>query len=419
MGASMSTSPQLRIDGARLMRDLRTLRGFGAQASGVVRQAFSHEDVRARAWLTEQYENAGLIAAFDSVGNVFGRDPRFEKAILIGSHGDTQPTGGWLDGAMGVIFGLEIARAFQECGMTAGLGVDAVCWSDEEGTFVHSLGSRHFCEAMAPGEFEAATSGSGESLTDACAQAGYSNCPSRVVSPSRYAAYLEPHIEQGPVLDAAGEQLGVVEAIVGAREFVVSFKGEANHAGTAPMASRKDAVRAMLRFTAELDRRYEMLAREGVVWTFGRIEITPNAPSIVPGFSALSVQFRAPSLKVLDAFEAALRDQLDAEQKRAPEIERGLRKVLDFVPTPMDAGLMDVLAKAADRIAPGRWRRMASGAGHDAQFLAELMPTGMLFVPSIGGVSHSFSEDTTEADIVAGCEALALAVEYLARDFGA
>jgi N-carbamoyl-L-amino-acid hydrolase len=402
----------IRIDADRLMADMRTLRGFGADGTGVVRQALSAEDVASRVWITERYEAAGLVATTDRYGNVLGSDPRHERALLIGSHGDTQRTGGWLDGAMGVIIGLEVARAAQECGVGTRMGIDAICWSDEEARFEHFLGSRAYCGLLSDDAVAASVDDDGIRLTDAIEAAGYAALPERVVGPARHAVFLEPHIEQGPVLDANNLQFGVVDAIVGAREFLVGFSGEANHAGTAPMVLRKDAARAMIRFVAALDARYAELADGAIVWTFGRIELVPNRPSIVPSGATVTVQFRGPSLAMLDRFEIELRDAL-----RAAVADRGvthaIQPILDYRPTPMDAEITASIARAAERIAPGRWRTMPSGAGHDAQFLAPIMPTGMLFVPSIGGISHSFDEDTAEADIIAGCRAMALAAEEI------
>jgi N-carbamoyl-L-amino-acid hydrolase len=415
MGADSSP---IRIKPERLLADLQALRGFGSTGSGVVRPALSATDVRSRAWLAGRYQEAGLSAVTDRCGNVFGCDRQYDRALLIGSHSDTQPAGGWLDGAMGVIYGLEIARAVQESDMTRSAGVDAVSWNDEEGRFGHFLGSRAYCGLLPQAELDAAIDAGGVRLVDAIAQAGYADLPLRPVAPARHLAYLEGHIEQGPVLDACGDQLAAVSAIVGAREFVVSFTGEANHAGTTPMAQRKDAVRALTHFLAELDVSFGSLADGRIVWTFGRIEITPNAPSIVPAAASASVQFRAPDLVMLELFEQAMRETLAGALGAGGVTDHQVRLILDYVPTPMDSRLTAMIARAADRIAPGRARTLHSGAGHDAQFLAPIMPTGMLFIPSIGGISHSLVEDTAEADIVAGCEALALVVAELLAEIG-
>jgi N-carbamoyl-L-amino-acid hydrolase len=408
----------IRINPERLIADMQTFRRFGAQGTGVVRRALSPEDVTSRGWLAERFEEVGLAVSTDRFGNVFGCDPRYDRALLIGSHGDTQPTGGWLDGAMGVIIALEVARAAQECGIDTGIGIDAVSWSDEEGRFDHFVGSRAYCGQFSEEDMARARDEEGVLLTQAIEAAGYAGLPERAISPGRHIAYLEPHIEQGPVLDSAGLQLGVVDAIVGAREFLVRFSGQSNHAGTSPMALRRDAGKAMIRFAALLDERYSALADGKIVWTFGRIELVPNAPSIVPESASITVQFRGPDLAVLDRFEAEMLQLLDQEGYRDRGVTCAMTRILDYIPTPLDARVTLAIAKAAERVAPGRWKTMASGAGHDAQFLAPLMPTGMLFVPSIGGISHSFSEDTAIDDIILGARATAYAAYEVAVDIG-
>ncbi|MXN17809.1 hydantoinase/carbamoylase family amidase [Pseudooceanicola sp. GBMRC 2024] len=404
-----------RINPDRLLADLYHLRRFGGRAEdkGVVRPAFSPAYVAAGKWMADKYREAGLRAVPDRYGNVFGCDPRHDRAILLGSHGDTQMRGGWLDGAMGVIFALEIARAAQDCGTALPFGIDAVCWNEEEARFDHFVGSRAYAGVLPEGVLDTAVDAGGLSLRAAIAAAGYAGLPERPVPVSRHLAYLEGHIEQGPLLDATGGQLGAVEAIAGAKEFTVTFAGEANHAGTTPMALRKDAVLALTHALAELDRRYRASADDRIVWTFGQIDVTPNAASIVPALARASVQFRAPNSDMLTRFETILHAVLQEVDGTAGARLQGVRQNLDYRPTPMDPRLTDIIAAAAESVAPGRSRRMPSGAGHDAQFLAPLMPTGMIFVPSIGGISHSFDEDTRDEDIVAGALAMARAVDAL------
>ena len=231
-----------QIDAERLLDDLRKLRTFGAVDTGVVRPALSEADIESRHWLKERYEAAGLDASIDGVANVFGRSRNDGPALIVGSHSDTQPRGGWLDGALGVIYGLEIARACAEDPKTAHLAVDAVSWQDEESNFIGCLGSRSWCGVLDPAVEAAATGRDGTPLADALRAAGLADVPRRQIEDGRYVGYLEAHIEQGAYLEDAGEQIGVVTAIVGIRGMTISFRGEQNHAGTTTMARRRDAA---------------------------------------------------------------------------------------------------------------------------------------------------------------------------------
>src|SRR5919205_3779554 len=261
-----------KINPDRLLSDLRELRQFGAYGNGVVRQSLSPVDIASRRWLVQKLKDAGLDARIDGIGTVFGRSRAGGKALLIGSHTDTQPTGGWLDGAMGVIYGLEIARAFAESAESGNLAVDVASWIDEEGTFVSFLGSRSFVGAEVEGLMEDARAQDGRSLREAVRAAGLEQEPRVQVEPARYAAYLEPHIEQGGVLEAARKRIGVVTTIVGIRELQVVFTGQQNHAGTTPMKIRKDAATALFTFACGINDEFRRFAGPQTVWTIGQVE---------------------------------------------------------------------------------------------------------------------------------------------------
>ncbi|WP_242681714.1 M20/M25/M40 family metallo-hydrolase, partial [Paraburkholderia hospita] len=215
-----------RINPVRLLDDLKTLRSFGANGPGVVRLSLSPIDMEARRWLAGRMTDAGLDAIIDGVGTVFGRSRKSGPALVIGSHTDTQPTGGWLDGALGVIYGLEIARALDECAATRDLAVDVASWIDEEGTFSSFLGSRSFVGDAIDASLQHARNRDGVLLGDVLAQAGVANVPRVVLDRARQRAYLEPHIEQGGRLEASGKSIGVVTTIVGIREFQLRFTGQ-------------------------------------------------------------------------------------------------------------------------------------------------------------------------------------------------
>jgi N-carbamoyl-L-amino-acid hydrolase len=403
-----------RINAERLLDDLKRLRSFGATGPGVVRLALSPVDMESRRWLGQRMTDAGLDAVIDGVGTVFGRSRQSGPALLIGSHTDTQPTGGWLDGAMGVVYGLEIARALAESDETCHLAVDVASWIDEEGTFTGFLGSRSFVGDPVEESIRSARNREGQRLQEALDVAGLAGKPRVHLDAARHVAYLEPHIEQGGRLEAAGKSLGVVTTIVGIRELRLRFTGQRNHAGTTPMSIRRDAGAALVAFIARMDEAFRQLADADTVWTVGRIEFDPGSFSVVPGQADMFLQFRDANAARLRAMEAKL-----SELVRDANAQGSVSVALTVVDAPeepvaIDDALQAHLASAAEALAPGRWIRMPSGASHDAQLIARHIPACMLFVPSIGGVSHDFIEDTAEDDIVLGCEvALAAAVAIL------
>ncbi|MDR6380535.1 MULTISPECIES: Zn-dependent hydrolase [Paraburkholderia] len=398
-----------RINPARLLDDLKALRNFGANGPGVVRLSLSPVDMDARRWLASRMTDAGLDATIDGVGTVFGRSRKSGPALVIGSHTDTQPTGGWLDGALGVIYGLEIARALDECAATRDFAVDVASWIDEEGAFSSFLGSRSFVGDAIDASLQHARNRDGLLLGDALAQAGVADVPRVMLDRTRQRAYLEPHIEQGGRLEASGKSIGVVTTIVGIREFQLRFTGQRNHAGTTPMSIRRDAGAALVAFIARIDAAFGRLADADTVWTVGRIDLDPGSFSVVPGKADMYLQFRDGNSERLHAMESALAALVDEwNLQHAVQVELipcdGPEE-----PVVMDTALQQRIAQAAEAVAPGQWIHMPSGASHDAQVIAHHIPACMLFVPSIGGVSHDFIEDTSEAHIVLGCEVAARA----------
>jgi N-carbamoyl-L-amino-acid hydrolase len=395
------------VNADRLLADLDALRAIGALGTGVVRPAFSAKDMEARRWLARKFEDAGLQAMIDGVGNVLGRSRRPGKALLVGSHSDTQPTGGWLDGALGVIYALEVVRALADDPATAGLAVDAISFQDEESRFVGCLGSRSFVGALPPALEAGAVDRDGISLTDALAAAGLAATPRLRADPERYAGFLEAHIEQGPQLEDDARRIGVVSTIVGVRGLRVEFRGQQNHAGTTMMARRRDAAAALFDFAAAVNREFPRVAAARSVWTMGRVQVVPNATSIVPGYAELDLQFRDADDAVLDRFED-LAARLVAQANARSAVTVDLRPARAAIaPTKMDETLRRHLAAAAERHAPGRWVEMPSGAFHDAGIVSARLPAAMLFIPSIGGISHDFAEDSRREDIVLGCRVLA------------
>ncbi len=398
------------IQAERLLCDLRTLRGIGAQGIGVVRPAFSAKDMEARRWLKARYEEAGLEATIDGVGNVLGRSRKAGTALLVGSHSDTQPTGGWLDGALGVIYALEVARALAADKATVDLPVDIVSFQDEESRFVGCLGSRSLIGGLTPEMEAGAVDKDGVSLADALKQAGLAAAPRLRLSSERYAGFIEAHIEQGPTLEDTGNRIGVVTDIVGLRGVRFVFKGQQNHAGTTMMARRRDASSALYELAHRINSEFPTAAAERTVWTMGRLKVEPNATSIVPGYADLDLQFRDASEAPLDAFEKIV-ERIVAEMNARGGVKiEATRARAPIPPTKMDEGLRAHIEKAAEKHAPGKWLRLPSGAFHDAGIISANLPAAMLFIPSIGGISHDFAENSRDEDIVLGCQVLADAV---------
>lgn len=397
----------LPIQPDRFLADLHTLRGFGASGigKGVIRPAFSEPDIAARAWLAEQMIDAGLTVHIDPVGSVFGLAD--SPSLLLGSHTDSQPEGGWLDGALGVIAALEIARASQEAG---GSPVSVVSFQDEEGRFGVTTGSAVWSGHLPLPDADMLKDRDGISFGQARAvMPGRSDS---FVDPTHFTGFLEMHIEQGPVLDREKETIGVVDAIVGIRDMKITFEGQQNHAGTTPMQVRRDAFQALSRFNTLIEDRFANVVTPRTVWTIGHVSLHPNASSIVPGRVTFSMQWRDGDADRLGRMETIIRETAE-EIAQSGGFSLTYGPMLGLEPVDMAPRLRDALERAAEADVPGRWRSMPSGALHDATNVAELMPVAMLFVPSINGISHAFEEDTAEADLVTGLRVLARAVEAL------
>jgi N-carbamoyl-L-amino-acid hydrolase len=399
-----------RINGKRLLSDLRELATFGRFKTGVDRVALSSTDLAARQWLMGRMQEIGLEPHMDEVANVYGRDPQAQRALLIGSHTDTVPNGGWLDGALGVIYALEIARAAKERGHAPPLGIDVVSFQDEEGTFLAFLGSRVFCNDLSPAEIDAARRGELSLRAALAARAAVSvAASSERLDRVRHFCYLEAHIEQGPRLELAQRRIGIVTGIVGIRRFRVRARGQADHAGTTPMHNRKDAGAALLRLGARIGQEFPRLGGAETVWNIGSIVFRPGAPNVVPSEAEMIVEFRDTDPAILDSIERELRGWVKQADGGCP-IE--LESMACIPPTPLARTLAATLAQSSKDLGEEP-AFMPSGAGHDAMILGRFIPAAMLFVPSIAGRSHDISEDTAEEDIVFGCEVMADAVERI------
>ncbi|MGQ3355243.1 MAG: Zn-dependent hydrolase [Phreatobacter sp.] len=395
------TTGHATANGARVIADLNELRAIGAYKSGVHKPTFSPEHMQSLAWLLRKLPDAGLSGTIDGIGNLIGTGETAGPRMLAGSHLESQSHAGWLDGPLGVVYALEAARIINNDPNISG-SVEVAAWCDEEGHFGSLLGSRSYVGDVAEAEIDAARDRSnGRAMRDALRDVGLAGLPRASVERGRYLGYLEAHIEQGDTLETRGLKIGVVTSIVGIWQYRITFTGAQNHAGTTRMATRKDAGLALAHFCVAIDQRFPDFASVRTVWTTGRITLDPGAPSIIPGSAEMLFQIRDDDPDVVVRLESLLQ-AMAKEATAAGPCAVSIECIRVGVPAPMDAGIQDAVEGAAEVHAPSRSLRMHSGAGHDAQILARVMPAGMLFVPSIGGISHHWTENTSDEDIALG-----------------
>ncbi len=392
------------IDTGAFLEDLHELRQIGRFRTGVHRPTYSPQDMQSRRWLMDRLTACGLDASIDGIGNVFGRHPGPGPHILSGSHIESQNEAGWLDGALGVIAAVALARA--------GLPVDVCAFADEEGHFEGGfLGSRSIIGELTEAEMDRSRSrNDGTPLRDALRAAGLADKPRMRLDPARYKGFFEMHIEQGTQLERAGLRVGVVSGIVAIWQFRITVTGQQDHAGGTTMAERKDAGLTAVRLLAAIDAEFPRFCGERSTWTTGRIALDPGAPNIIPGTASILFQFRDVSVPVLERMEETLH-RLVRESNRRERCEVTVEAISKAIPALCDKATMAALSAAAEALAPGAWQVMPSGAGHDAQNIARVMPASMLFVPSIGGISHHWAENTSDEDLALGMQVLGEGVQ--------
>ena len=405
------------VDGERLWRRHMAMAEIGKiPGGGVSRQALSGDDIRARALLLEWAGARGYRPAVDEIANLFirrpGRDPD-AAPVLAGSHMDSQPAGGRFDGIFGVLAALEALEALDDAGIATARPIDLVAWTNEEGgRFAPgAMGSAVFAGHMRLDDCLGLADAAGVTLAEALAEtlAATPDLPRRPFG-FPIAAYLEPHIEQGPQLEATGNQIGVVTGIQGARWYVVEVDGEPGHAGTAPLGSRKDAVRAAVAMIAALQ--HLMHDETDVLrFTVGRIEVFPNSPNTVPAGVTFSIDFRHPDLAVLQDRSGRIEHVC---RRAAGSCAVRITETFNRPPCVFPASIVDVVERAARDLALP-YMRLPSGAFHDANFIADVAPTGMIFVPCEKGISHSPAENAKAEDLAAGARVLAAALAQLAE----
>jgi N-carbamoyl-L-amino-acid hydrolase len=393
----------LQFDGGRVLADLNALRGVGAYKTGVHKPTFSEPHMRSLEWLAQRLAEAGLAAAIDGIGNVLGTSTKSGPKLLAGSHLESQNFAGWLDGPLGVVYALEAARVINPCSNING-AVEVAAWCDEEGHFGHFLGSRSYVGGLTEADIDAARDrSSGRTMREALREVGLAGRARVRAERGRHIGYIEAHIEQGRTLESGDLGIGVVTSIVGIWQYRITFSGEQNHAGTTRMDVRKDAGLALTRFCVDIDDRFPKACGPRTVWTTGRITLDPGAPSIIPGGAEMLFQMRDDDARVIERLEHLLRS-MAADVTAQGRCSVAVELLRTGTPAMMDATFQHAIEAASAVFAGGRSLRMPSGAGHDAQVLATIMPAGMMFVPSIGGISHHWSENTDDADIVTGAQ---------------
>ena len=408
----MSTSMpagSLSINASRLNDNLSALGRIGQTDEGMQRVAFSAFDIAGRDYVIELMQSAGLSVRIDAAGNIIGRiegtDPSL-PAIVLGSHTDTVPAGGRYDGALGVIAAIEVVQAARDTGRTSRHPVEVVVFTNEEGTGFHRwlLGSRAVAGLWEPEDFSA-VGDDGVALASRLPDLGgnISRIDGARRRPDELACYLELHIEQGPTLHRGGFPIGVVTGITGRSVYHIDIVGEANHAGTTPMSLRRDAMSA----AAQVALAVRHIAGEMEVCrvgTVGSVEVHPNAANVIPGRVVLGCEFRDERMESLAAAEVELR-------RTAEEVAHAEQVVITVIAqrntpsVPISSNMQQLIADAAG-MAGLAHISLPSGAGHDAQAIATVTPSAMVFVPSVGGISHAPAEYTTPEDCANGAQVL-------------
>lgn len=397
-----------------VVASLEELGRIGATPDGGVdRVAWTPELFDAYEWVAERMRALGLAVEVDAAGNLLGRWETGEgKAVLAGSHLDTVPSGGKLDGALGVVGALHAVAQLQRQGFTPSRPVWIAAFMDEEGPRFGAafFGSRAFAgEDVTPlGE---RVDVAGRTLAEAMREHGHEL--ERVAGACRIGdvhAYLELHIEQGPVLEAEGIEIGVVTSIVGLRGFRVRLRGQANHAGTTPMALRRDAFAGAARIALEL--RDFARGRENVTANVGEVSVRPGASNVVPGLVELTIDTRTTTPAGIAELERVVAETVE-RIAREEGLEAELEPTFAVEPLELDAGLVAAVERAAAHEG-ARSRRLPSGAGHDATVIGRYVRAAMIFVPSEGGISHSPAERSSPEQLELGVRVLAAAIRDVA-----
>ena len=397
------------IDAARVIADLRALESRTSGPEGAQRACWTPGWAQARELLAELLAEIELSHEIDQAGNAWAYLPGVDEgapSLAIGSHLDSVPSGGWLDGPLGVMAALGVLRAWAESGALPLRGIALVDWADEEGAFGRSLlGSAAVCGTLAPATLGAARDRDGRLASDVLRECGVEpeRMPDAAERLERIGDYIELHIEQGPVLAQRGTAAAAVTGCAGLERFRLRFEGAASHAGTTPMDMRSDAGLAAAEAALEVER---IAAAAGGVGTVGEIRLDPGALTVIPGEAEISVDIRHPQAAQLASMHSQIRAAA-AERAAGRGCEHAETPVWSIEPIAFDEAMVERAAECCGEVT-GEPLRMASGALHDAAEVARRRPVTMVFAPSTGGISHSPREDTPEHDLIAAIKAFGL-----------
>ncbi|MBF0264965.1 MAG: Zn-dependent hydrolase [Gammaproteobacteria bacterium] len=412
------SSNNLQINFERLKADIEELSEIGRAADlGIYRTAFSDGDMQARKWLKEKILSANLEHYQDGAANVHGRLNwnNEQSSIMTGSHIDTVPGAGHLDGALGVVCGLEALRVIKENNLNLNFPMELVAFSDEEGSFNGMFGSQALTGDITPEWIHSAKNLDGSSLMDAMKKQGLNamDALSAMRPANSIKAFIELHIEQGPILDSKKVPIGVVQGICGLQRWEISLKGVANHAGTTPMHMRNDALQGMAEFVSQIDRIIEEHGSEISVATVGRVELLPGAANVIPGEAIFSLEFRDTSEAILNELADAFRLTLSSLARRR-KLMFEFSVASDIKPVSCDDDIQATISETAQNMGY-QYFSLPSGAAHDSQKMAAITRAGMIFVPSKSGRSHSAAEWTSWDDISSGANVLLNSLYQLAK----
>jgi len=398
----------LVVNGARLNGWLAQFDRIGRTAGGINRVAYSEADLAGRAFTRELFAQSGLQLRLDTAGNMLARVPGTDASkapILIGSHVDSVTDGGNYDGPVGSFAAIEVARSLAEQKVRLRHPLEVVVWQNEEGG---TIGSKIAVGLLTPADLEKVAR-SGKTVREGIGIIGgdVSRLNEAVRKKGDIAGYIELHIEQGGLLEKASRQIGVVEGIVGLRWFEITITGFSNHAGATPMDQRQDAMLAAAKFTVAVNDAIRSESGRQVA-TVGRLNVTPNTTNVIPGQVVLTVDLRDLDQSKIDRFTARF-EQIAREIGAATSTKFAFTQLVNSTPAISDSRILNVIESSATALGLSH-QRMPSGAGHDAQEVAHIAPMAMIFVPSVGGISHSPKEFSRADDIANGANVLMNAV---------